>query len=471
MKLNWFSPLPPAATDIAHFTTRVLPALSSRADVILWTDQTDFDPNLNRLASVQKYEPDRVKWEELNRADACIYNLGNNPLFHGAIWQLARRHAGIVILHDTRLHHFFDGLYRVQWRDLPGYLAMMEYYYAAEGIRDAADCFRNEARNINEMAEKYPLTEHALENSLGVVVHTQDAFDQLSESNTRPVAYLPLPFAASPPKRLAAGYRPPRENVRLRGSRSGEPGGAGGGTCRLVMFGYIARNRRLEAVLQALSEMPERHRFHLDVFGEILDNEKEIKAQIRELGLKSLVTLHGFAPERELDEALSQADLAINLRYPTMGEASGSQLRIWAHALPSLVTRVGWYAALPDDAVAHVRTDEDARGTEPLAVASGSTRTNEIDDIQTILRAFLDDPARFAAMGQKGRAILEEQHSPEMYASGLIEFVEEIKRHRARVALYALAERTGEVTNELFETGMTSEFLNGVATQIRALAK
>ncbi len=489
MKLNWFSPLPPAATDIAHFTTRVLPALSSRADVILWTDQTDFDPNLNRLASVQKYEPDRVKWEELNRADACIYNLGNNPLFHGAIWQLARRHAGIVILHDTRLHHFFDGLYRVQWRDLPGYLAMMEYYYAAEGIRDAADCFRNEARNINEMAEKYPLTEHALENSLGVVVHTQDAFDQLSESNTRPVAYLPLPFAASPPDPFGAGYRPPNESDSVRGSRSGEPGGSSGGACRLVMFGYIARNRRLEAVLQALSEMPERHRFHLDVFGEILDNEKEIKAQIRELGLKSLVTLHGFAPERELDEALSQADLAINLRDPTMGEASGSQLRIWAHALPSLVTRVGWYATLPDDAVAHVRAAEllavasgQARvrsprvskgslPTEPLAVASSYTPTNEVADIQTVLRAFLDDPARFAAMGSKGRSILEEQHSPECYAGGLIDFVEAVKQQRARAALYALAERTGEVTNELFGAGTTSEILNGVATQIRALAK
>jgi glycosyltransferase involved in cell wall biosynthesis len=454
MKLNWFSPLPPAATDIAHFTTRVLPALSASADVTLWTDQTDFDPNLKQLASVRKYEPDRVKWEELNRADVCIYNLGNNPLFHGAIWQLARRHAGIVILHDTRLHHFFDGLYRVRWRDLPGYLAMMEYYYGAEGSRDAADCFGNEARNINRMAEKYPLTEHALENSLGVVVHTRDAFDQLSESNSRPVAYLPLPFAVSPLRPLAAGDRPSNESAGFRGSRPGEPGGSSGRTYRLVMFGYIARNRRLEAVLQALSEMAEGDRFHLDVFGEILDNEKEIKAQIRALRLKRLVTLHGFAPEVELDEALSQADLAINLRYPTMGEASGSQLRIWTHALPSLVTNVGWYATLPANVVAHVHEGE-----------------NEVADIQLILRGFLNDPARFAAMGQKGKAILAEQHSPQMYARGLIDFVEEIREQRARAALCALAERTGQVTGELFGTGMTSEIVTGVARQIRALAK
>ena len=124
---------------------------------------------------------------------------------------------------------------------------------------------------------------------------------------------------------------------------------------------------------------------------------------IRALGLKSLVTLHGFAAEAELDDALRKADLAINLRYPTMGEASGSQLRIWAHALPSLVTNVGWYASLHADAVAFVRPSDD-----------------EIEDIQTHLRAFLEYPEKFALMGGKGFELLKQQHSPEGLANGLL---------------------------------------------------
>ena len=56
------------------------------------------------------------------------------------------------------------------------------------------------------------------------------------------------------------------------------------------------------------------------------------------LGLRERVTFHGYVSEAELEAALDDADLAVNLRYPTMGEASGSQLRIWDHALPSLVT-------------------------------------------------------------------------------------------------------------------------------------
>lgn len=52
---------------------------------------------------------------------------------------------------------------------------------------------------------------------------------------------------------------------------------------------------------------------------------------------------------------LAHSDMALNIRYPSMEEASFSQLRIWEHALPAIVTRVGWYATLPEDVVFFVR--------------------------------------------------------------------------------------------------------------------
>ncbi len=441
MKINWFSPLPPARTDIAHFTARLLPALSSRAEMTLWTDQTKWDAKLKQHAEARSFRLGRLKWAELNRADMCIYNLGNNPLYHGSIWQIARRHAGLVILHDTRLHHFFDGLYRVEWRDLPSYLAVMEFYYGEEGRRDAADCFLNDARNINEMAEKYPLTELALENSAGVVVHTQQAFAELQGNLSQPVAYLPLPFAS----RFAGGSKPGHQ----------QPAGERDRKFRLIMFGYIGRNRRLDAALRAFAGMPERERFHLDIYGQILDgNERKIRAEIRSLGLGELVTLHGFASEEKLDKAISRSDLAINLRYPTMGEASGGQLRIWAHALPSLVTKTGWYAKLSPEVVAHVRPDD-----------------QEVQDIKLHLGAFLNDRERFVRMGERGRKLLEEQHSPDEYARGLIEFVETAKNARARLALDGLAERAGELLSELVQADADGEILERVAAEVHQLAR
>ena len=69
---------------------------------------------------------------------------------------------------------------------------------------------------------------------------------------------------------------------------------------RLITFGYIGRNRRLDAVLKALAELPERDQLQLDVYGNILDEEKQLRARIRSLDLKKQVTLHGFAPEAKL---------------------------------------------------------------------------------------------------------------------------------------------------------------------------
>lgn len=378
----------------------------------MWTDQRDWDATLEEQVEVRAFRLERMPWAELNRADACIYQIGNNPLFHGSIWQISRLHAGVVVLHDLHLHHFFDGLYRVKWRDLDSYLAVMEAYYGGEGRRDAAESFANEARNIGYMAERYPLTRLAVENALGVVVHTQQSYGALSQDADWPIVHAPLPFDSGPIS---------SENT----ARQNAP------PYRLIVFGYIGRNRRLEALLQALAELPERAQFQLDVYGDILDDEERVRSQLRALDLKRQVTLHGFTSEAALDRALSTAHLAINLRYPTMGEASGSQLRIWAHGLPSLVSRVGWYASLPAEAVAFVRTD-----------------ANEVTDIQASLRAFLADPRAFTLMGERGRRELEEQHSGEQYAKTIVEMAQRSGDFRARAASLKLAERAGVLLSE-----------------------
>ena len=39
MKINWFCPLLPEKTDIAHYTSRILRELQKYAEVVLWTNQ------------------------------------------------------------------------------------------------------------------------------------------------------------------------------------------------------------------------------------------------------------------------------------------------------------------------------------------------------------------------------------------------------------------------------------------------
>lgn len=431
MKLNWFSPIPPAKTDIAHYTKRVLPALSSLVDVTLWTDQRNWDRQLEDLATVRSYRLERIPWREFNGADVTFYNIGNNPLFHGNIWQLSQRHPGVIVLHDFRLHHFFDGLYRVQWRDLDAYLATMTRLYGQQGRKDGDECFKNDARNIEYMAERYPLTPLAIENALGVIVHNKQSFETLEKNSESPLAYVPLPF--------------PVNSLPKAPDKSGPP-------YRLILFGYLGRNRRLSSVFKALAGVPEKDQFHLDIFGNILDDEREVRAQISRLQLKNHVTLHGFSKETELDTFLSRSDLAINLRFPTVGEASGSQLRIWAHALPSLVSQVGWYGTLSPDAVVFVRPDG-----------------NEVEDIQRHLKAFLANPARFETMGQQGRKELEQNHSPAKYASAVIEMAKMAMSVRSRSAFLELAERAAANTGDWANARSSESLFSKTAAEIFAM--
>ena len=427
MRLDWFSPLPPAASGTAHCTASLLPALASRAEVRLWTDQATWDPTLEELAEVRRYQIEKMPWEELNRSDLCVYQIGNHMELHAAIWEVSRRHGGLVVLHDPCLQDFFTRLYLEGWQDEKGYRAAMERIYGAEGAR-AADALRNGKLSVDALNERYPLTPLALENALGVLVHSPLAFDALAKRNRWPVVHAPLPCPAGPRGACRRRSEPP---------------------FRLVVFGFLGKNRCLDVLLLALAEFPERDRFRLDVYGSLWD-PIHVRGRLDALGLQETVTLHGFVPEAELDAALSGADLAVNLRHPTMGEASASQLRIWMHALPSLVTPLGWYAGLSREAVAFVRP-----GHEP-------------EDIQAHLRAFLADPARFAEMGENGRRILEREHTPEAYVRAITGFAAQAGRHRCVATAWDLADRAGAEMAAWADPKGEAEW-RSVATAIRDL--
>jgi glycosyltransferase involved in cell wall biosynthesis len=439
VKLSWFSPLPPARTGIADYTAQIVPALRERADLVLWTDQPDWDTSLEQFAEVRRYRPEKMPWAELNRSDVCVYNVGNNCLFHEGIWRVSQQHAGVVVLHDLRLHDFFFGMWHQcsdRSRGRAEYMRHMARHYGERGFRDALALWDGRL-SPKHAFEAYPMVEVALGNALGVVLHTRQAYELLQSHARWPVAYAPLPYAAAP--RRAS---PPSV---ARSDASGRP------PYRLITFGYIGPNRRVDSLLRALADLPERNCFRLDILGKVWDPE-HLRSQVRSLGLDGLVTLRdGFVPEAELDAALVAADVAVNLRFPTAGEASHCQLRIWEHALPSLVTCLDWYASLPEDAVAFVHPE------------------SEILDIQTHLRAFLADPARFALMGESGRRLLEERHSPRAYTESVTRLAEHARHHRSQAVTFALAERVGASMGAWLEPDLGSGLASRVARNIHAL--
>jgi glycosyltransferase involved in cell wall biosynthesis len=432
LKINWFSPLPPAPSGIAqNFALQLLPALARRCEVVLWTDQDQVAPQVQRIARVVRYDPAAPPWREINKGAISIYHLGNQPDLHGGIWQISMCQPGIVVLHDLCLHDFFFTFW-VQYRnDHASYLAALERWYGGEGRR-AGEAYCKGGIGAQSMAQEFPLTREAIRGALGGITHSIGALAELKEAQTCPITALDHPY-------VAAGESRYRQWLAARRASPHPP-------YRLVVFGYLSRNRRLEAILEALAGIHEKEQFRLDVCGHLWD-EGLIRTQIERLGLDSVVKLLGFLPENLVEQKLSTADLAINLRYPSMGEASGSLLQFWDYGLPTLVTHTAWYASLPRDTAAFVRPE------------------HEVEDIQAHLRAFLADPSAFRAMGERGRQSLE-NHDPEKYVEGLMRLVAEALRLSPRVSALALARRIGNDLSEWLPTAASPYLLERASREI-----
>ena len=74
-----------------------------------------------------------------------------------------------------------------------------------------------------------------------------------------------------------------------------------------------------------------------------------VDSLIRALDLPADVRVLGFTPIDDFTGYIAAADIVLNLRYPTVGETSGSLLRALGLGRPVLVSDVGAFRELPDD--------------------------------------------------------------------------------------------------------------------------
>jgi glycosyltransferase involved in cell wall biosynthesis len=425
MRINWFSPLPPSHTEIAQSTWRLLPALCAAAEVTLWTDQEHWHSELERYAKVRRFDPANIDWAALNNVDATFYNIGNNSKFHSAIWRVCREHPGFAIMHDVFMHDSVAHDCKVR-NDRAAYLSLMQSIYGALGRRDA-EWHWDGILALDQMSRVYSCIPYILQSSLGAIVHSRMAQHALLRELQLPVARAPLPF---PAKNLPAPH-------------SSEP------PWQLVAFGYFGANRCLDQLLTALSYLDNRRLFRLHIYGELNENADPVARLIQTLHLEGSVVIHGFVPEARLEAALSAAHIAVNLRYPTKGEASASQLRIWSHGLPSLVTRIGWYAELPSDTVAFVRPDF------------------MVEDICTYLREYASAPERFVELGMNGYRYLATRHSPQQYAAKIVEVAANAMAHRRSLSALQFTTRAAQERQAWLETGALPDYDSRLASVIQ----
>jgi glycosyltransferase involved in cell wall biosynthesis len=370
VRVAYYSPQPPERSGIADYSALLLPALTERIDV-----------------DVVRRGTRRLR----RRADISLYHLGNDPDAHGWIVEALRRRPGIVVLHDFVLHHLVAGM-TLGRGDGGGYLDAMQ--------REAGPVGRMLAHGVidellpplwEERAAEYPLAGEVLGSANGLIVHSGYVEQLVRESGYRhPVWRIPHP-AWPMPAEIAPVELP--EGRRIIGC-----------------YGHLNPAKRLPQLLEAFALLRRRVPEALLLLVGSLSPGFELDLVYDRLGLRAdedVIRLD-YVDEARLWSLLAACEVCVNLRYPTMGETSGIVVRALSLGRPLVVSDVGWFAELPDEAAVKVPVGE---GEAP-AIA---------DALELLVR----DPEQRARMGHAARALAQGEHQLDRVAEAYVAALEQ----------------------------------------------
>lgn len=306
---------------------------------------------------------------DLGSFDALFYNLGNDWQ-HAWIFDIARLHPGIVVLHDLTVHQLLLDYYLRHLSRPDLYIARMAEHYGIGGLIAAhrnlgPSLDPDNARVDDEDLLGYTFTEEVLRSARGAVVHSRwhGAIVRTLWSGPVCEAWLPVqrPSASSVP----AGTR----WDELDDNRT-----------TLMALNAVEPRTHVADVIDLLAADPglaARARFVVAGPYDPADPYvRALSAKIVESGLAGTVQMLGRLPPHELDRCARAADVFINLRHPDAEGCSMSLMYELPFGNPVVTYDGGSFAEVPDEAVVKIAVgdEEGLRGKLQELVDSAALR-------------------------------------------------------------------------------------------------
>lgn len=364
LKIDLYSPLPPAKSGIADYTAALLETLRPMADV-----------------SVITAEGGQTRPEAMP-----LYQIGNNG-YHDFVYQAALARPGVVVLHEANLHHLLAEI-TIKRQDWDGYVAECAY----DGGEEAqAFALRVRRLEVGPDYEGVPMLRRVLERSRGVIVHSRAVANELARYRfSGPLARIPhgawLPETG--PRQAYRSTLGLDEQVPLVG-----------------IFGFLKPYKRIAEALRAFRRLLQvRPDARMILVGEA-HPELPLAALLRQLDLEHAVRQIGFAPIDDFNGYIAACDIVLNLRFPTVGESSGTLLRALGMGKAVVVSQVGSFLEYPDAIC--LKTPVDAR---------------EEDTLFEYLNLLVSRPTLARAMGARARQWVEAECSWQLVAERYLAF-------------------------------------------------
>jgi glycosyltransferase involved in cell wall biosynthesis/SAM-dependent methyltransferase len=309
IKIAFFSPLPPARSGIADYSAALLEELRRLADVEVFASKPAvFDPAA---------------------FDVILYQIGNNS-YHDFCYEMALEHPGVVVVHEANLHHLIADI-TIKRGDWDAYMRVLGEEGGPQALEYAQ---RVRALEIPPDYEGVPMLRGLLGRSKGAIVHSGCVEAELRSAGfSGPVAR--IPHGAWIPETNRLNYR------SMLGVDETTP--------LIGIFGFLKPYKRIAESLRAFKRLlgvtPDAK---MILVGEP-HRDFPLQSLIQSLGLAANVRALGFQPIPQFVGNLAACDIVLNLRYPTVGENSGTLMRALGLGKAVIVSEVGSFLELPDN--------------------------------------------------------------------------------------------------------------------------
>ena len=262
--------------------------------------------------------------------DAIVYQLGNNA-DHAFVYEMALRYPGVVVLHEANLHHLITDL-TIRRQDWDGYLREVEF---DGGPAALAFAHRVRRREVGPDYHGVPMLRRVLSCAKGLIVHSRFVLERARTAGFQgPAAVIPhgawMPAVSGWPLRSRLGIVDPEQPL-------------------VGIFGHLKPYKRVVESMRVFRRLIRvEPRAKLILVGEPHES-LDLERHIANFGLTAHARLLGRTGIEDFVGYLAASDIVLNLRYPTVGETSGTLQRALGLGRAVIVSNVGAFAEYPDD--------------------------------------------------------------------------------------------------------------------------
>lgn len=341
-KLAYFSPIIPAKSGIASYSSELLPYLSRYYDIKLIIDQKEVIPVHGDITfPILSPEQFLIEAEQFDR---ILYHFGNS-FYHSYMWPILKQYPGTVVLHDF----YLSGLLSYEELSNGQETFWTTQLFKSHGYRALKARL---GKDIAEVANRFPCNFEILQHSRGVIIHSDYSntlaqqwytMNPLRPWHTIPHLRIPAKKIDKENARKILGF-PPNDLI----------------ICSFGLLNSTKLNHRLlHAFLNSI--LAEDPCCHLVYVGEFTCQEyaAELHEEIIASGLKDRITVTGWTDDTQFQSYLQAADIGVQLRSTSRGETSGTVLDCMNYGLATIVNANGSMASLPENSLIMLEDDFD----------------------------------------------------------------------------------------------------------------